>query len=224
MVVGQQPASARVTLEQLRFDNTALNCLPIDPLLRQAVPSQPISINDNAESLVCTQPRHRIPGACFSLARATPVAFPELVAASEYALSVLHLAPTEVERPEFVDFCSGNATLPGARPAAHNYAGHQFGHFAGQLGDGACLYLGEVVVGESDDDAAQDAPPPSRWELQLKGSGRTPYSRGGDGRKTVASCIRELLACEAMHHLGIPSVRGAACVSSSTAVVRHACM
>ena len=219
-MVGDQAARSLRSLEQLRFDNSALARLPIDPLLRDGVSPHPISARDEtADTLLCTTPRHRVPGACYSLARASPVAHPRLVAASQDALDLLQLAPTEATRPEFVDYFCGAAVLPGARPAAHNYAGHQFGHFAGQLGDGACLYLGEVLVGGEDE---QDTAPQNvaRWELQLKGAGRTPYSRNGDGRKVLASCIREFLACEAMHYLGLPTVRAAACFSSSTGAVR----
>jgi uncharacterized protein YdiU (UPF0061 family) len=205
-----------VRIEQLRFDNRALESLPVDITLRHGVSAEPIGSRDESkESMLCTYARHRIPRACYSLARATPVSRPQLAAASPYALALLELAPAEAERPEFVNWFSGNDTIRGARPAAHNYAGHQFGHFAGQLGDGACLYLGEVVVGQ-----AVAGQPQQRWELNLKGAGKTPYSRTADGRKTLRSSVREFLACEAMHHLGIPSVRAAACMSSSTAVVR----
>lgn len=92
--------------------------------------------------------------------------------------------------PAFVEYFAGNQLLPGSDPAAHNYCGHQFGHFAGQLGDGAAITLGEVVNARS-----------QRWEVQLKGAGLTPYSRAADGRKVLRSSIREFLASEAMHHL-----------------------
>jgi len=155
-----------------RFDNRALESLPIDSALRQGVSCEPITRDETKEALLCTHARHHIPKACYSLARTSPVAHPRLVAASQYALNLLKLAPTEAGREDFVDFFSGNTAIPGARPAAHNYGGHQFGSFAGQLGDGACVYLGEIEVGEGHGTTA--AP---RWELQLKGSGKTPYSR-----------------------------------------------
>ena len=79
---------------------------------------------------------------------------------------------------------------------AHCYCGHQFGSFSGQLGDGAALYLGEVVNSKGE-----------RWEIQFKGAGPTPYSRSADGRKVLRSSIREFLCSEAMHHLNIPSTR-----------------
>ena len=204
----------RTTLEQLRFDNQALECLPVDQFLRQGVSCEPIGRDESQDSLRCTHPRHCIPRACYSLARATPLAHPTLVAASPYTLSLLQLEPKQALRPEFVEIFSGNRLLPGMRPAAHNYAGHQFGSFSGQLGDGACLYLGEIMQSEHSGVAGP------RLELQIKGAGKTPYSRGGDGRKVLPAVVREFLACEAMHHLGVPTVRAVACISSSTAAVR----
>lgn len=98
-----------------------------------------------------------------------------------------------------MEYFAGNRLLPGSDPAAHNYCGHQFGHFAGQLGDGAAITLGEVVNVDG-----------QRWEVQLKGAGLTPYSRAADGRKVLRSSIREFLASEAMHHL-VCVVVGVAC-------------
>jgi uncharacterized protein YdiU (UPF0061 family) len=98
----------------------------------------------------------------------------------------------DITSQEFIEAFSGNRLLKGSDPAAHCYAGYQFGSYAGQLGDGAAMYLGEIVhpmTGE-------------RMELQLKGAGPTPYSRMGDGRKVLRSSIREFLASEAMHSLG----------------------
>jgi len=102
---------------------------------------------------------------------------------------------------------SGNGVLPGSDPLASVYSGHQFGHWAGQLGDGRALLLGEVVT-----------PDAGTVELQLKGSGLTPYSRMGDGRAVLRSSIREFLCSEAMHALGVPSSR-ALCVTGSDAPV-----
>lgn len=121
--------------------------------------------------------------------------------------------------------------LPGSDPAAHVYCGHQFGNFAGQLGDGATISLGEVVAATpaaaaggatgSDErrglggDGVQQ-----RWELQLKGSGVTPFSRTADGRKVLRSSVREYLMSEGMHYLGIPTTRAASLVTSTSTVVR----
>ena len=153
---------------------------------------------------------------CFSRAAPEPLEAPKLVACSAQALELLgvpHGAAAALERAAGVDggnesddqllgevasLLSGTRLLPGAAPAAHCYCGHQFGTFAGQLGDGAAMYLGELVNGEGE-----------RWELQLKGAGLTPFSRTADGRKVLRSSIREFLCSEAMHHLGIPTTRAA---------------
>ena len=107
------------TLETLNFDNLALRSLPIDP-----------------EKSNFTR---QVAGACFSKVKPTPVKSPHTVIHSFAALSLLDLAETEVQRPEFAQYLCGNKVLPGADPAAHCYCGHQFGHFAGQLGDGATM-------------------------------------------------------------------------------------
>jgi uncharacterized protein YdiU (UPF0061 family) len=115
----------------------------------------------------------------------------------------------EVASPEFARVFGGNALLPGMQPFAANYGGHQFGHWAGQLGDGRAITLGEAV------NAAGE-----RWELQLKGAGPTPYSRSADGRAVLRSSIREFLCSEAMHHLGVPTTRALCLVGTGEAVVR----
>ncbi|XP_010359523.2 protein adenylyltransferase SelO, mitochondrial isoform X1 [Rhinopithecus roxellana] len=186
-------------LAGLRFDNRALRALPVEapPPGPEGAPSAP----------------RPVPGACFTRVRPTPLRQPRLVALSEPALALLGLgAPpagqAEAEA-EAALFFSGNALLPGAEPAAHCYCGHQFGQFAGQLGDGAAMYLGEVCTATGE-----------RWELQLKGAGPTPFSRQADGRKVLRSSIREFLCSEAMFHLGVPTTRAGACVTSESTVVR----
>ena len=104
---------------------------------------------------------------------------------------------------------AGSAVLPGSQPLASVYSGHQFGHWAGQLGDGRALLLGELQT------------PLGGMEVQLKGAGRTPYSRMGDGRAVLRSSIREYLCSEAMHGLGIPTTRALALTGSPAAVVRE---
>lgn len=104
---------------------------------------------------------------------------------------------------------AGNSIPEGAIPYATNYGGHQFGHWAGQLGDGRAIFLGEVAVSSG-----------SRFEVQLKGAGPTPYSRRGDGRAVLRSSIREFLCSEAMHHLGVPTTRALALVRTGEGVVR----
>lgn len=177
------------TLETLAFDNLVLSSLPID---------------SNQQNYV-----RQVAGACFSKVTPTPVEAPQLVAYSAEAMGLLDLPESELQRPEFVKFFSGNEILPGSETAAHCYCGHQFGYFSGQLGDGAAIYLGEVVNKKGE-----------RWEVQLKGAGKTPFSRQADGRKVLRSSIREFLCSEAMHYLGIPTTRAGACITSSTYVVR----
>ncbi|XP_048209717.1 protein adenylyltransferase SelO, mitochondrial isoform X2 [Perognathus longimembris pacificus] len=185
-------------LAGLRFDNRALRELPVEtpPPGPEGAPSAP----------------RRVPGACFARARPVPLQRPRLVALSGPALALLGLdaAAREAEaEAEAALFFSGNALLPGVEPAAHCYCGHQFGQFAGQLGDGAAMYLGEVCTAAGE-----------RWELQLKGAGPTPFSRQADGRKVLRSSIREFLCSEAMFHLGVPTTRAGACVTSESTVVR----
>ncbi|MCX7219129.1 MAG: protein adenylyltransferase SelO family protein, partial [Burkholderiales bacterium] len=105
---------------------------------------------------------------------------------------------------------SGNLAPAGATPLAQAYSGHQFGRYSGQLGDGRALLLGEVI-----DTLGQ------RRDIAFKGSGPTPFSRGGDGKATLAPMLREYLISEAMHALGIPSTRALAVVSTGEAVVRE---
>src|SRR5690606_24758676 len=126
------------------------------------------------------------------------------------ALALLDLDPAEAQRPEFVRLFSGNALWRDAEPRAMVYAGHQFGVYNPRLGDGRGLLLGEVI-----NDAGE------HWDLHLKGTGQTPYSRMGDGRAVLRSSIREFLASEHLHALGIPSSRALCVTGSSTPVWRE---
>ncbi|KAM7284912.1 protein adenylyltransferase SelO, mitochondrial [Ixodes scapularis] len=177
------------TFETLKFDNLALRRLPIDTESRNYV--------------------RTVRGACFSRVMPTPLKSPEMVVVSEDAMLLLDLDRAQFERSDAAEYFSGNKLLPGSEPAAHCYCGHQFGYFSGQLGDGAAMYLGEVINQKGE-----------RWEIQLKGAGLTPYSRSADGRKVLRSSIREFLCSEAMHHLGIPTTRAGTCISSETLVSR----
>jgi serine/tyrosine/threonine adenylyltransferase len=116
--------------------------------------------------------------------------------------------------PLFAEVFAGNVLLDGMEPYSANYGGHQFGQWAGQLGDGRAITLGEVVVGPS------EAGPHARLELQLKGAGMTPYSRFADGRAVLRSSIREFLCSEAMHHLGVPTTRALSLVATGEPVMR----
>lgn len=135
-------------LEHLPFNNTALKKLPVD---------------DSGEPGSRT-----VPAACFSRIRTLqPLPRPTFVSQSQSALALLDLTVEDVlSNPLGPEYLSGSRLLPGSEPAAHCYSGHQFGLFAGQLGDGAVVYLGEVESGTH-----------GRWEIQVKGAGVTPYSR-----------------------------------------------
>jgi len=152
----------------------------------------------------------RLPETYYSRVCPTPVPDPYLVCHSPEALRLLDLDESEITRPELIETLAGNQLLPGMDAIAALYAGHQFGHYVPQLGDGRAILLGEVknAAGEG-------------WELQLKGAGRTPYSRGGDGRAVLRSSIREFLCSEAMHALGIPTTRALCIVGSDRPVYRE---
>lgn len=179
-----------IAMDDLKFDNLALRTLPIDP------------IEDNYVRSVS--------GACFSRVKPIPVKNPKLVAYSADALKLIGISEEAMKNEkQLAQVFSGNVLLPGMDPAAHCYCGHQFGYFSGQLGDGATMYLGELINEKNE-----------RWELQFKGAGKTPYSRTADGRKVLRSSIREFLCSEAMHYLGIPTTRAGTCVTSDDYVIR----
>lgn len=150
----------------------------------------------------------QVPGACYSRIHPTPVAAPRLLAWSKEFAAFLGLSEP-AETGAAVDILGGNLVTPSMKPFAARYAGHQFGGWAGQLGDGRAISLGEV--------AATDG---SSWEIQLKGAGPTPYSRRGDGRAVLRSSVREFLCSEAMHHLGVPTTRALSLVGTGDSVVR----
>ena len=162
------------------------------------------------ESLTFDNGFARLPEAYYSRVCPTPVPDPYLVCYSPEALALLDLDASEMTRPELIETLAGNRLLPGMDALAALYAGHQFGHYVPQLGDGRAILLGEVrnAAGEG-------------WEVQLKGAGRTPYSRGGDGRAVLRSSIREFLCSEAMHALGIPTTRALCIVGSNRPVYRE---
>lgn len=156
-----------------------------------------------------TGPRRReVLGAVWSHVDPTPVVAPRLLAHSHEVASLLGIDEALVRSREFADVFAGNALYAGMQPWAANYGGHQFGNWAGQLGDGRAISLGELLADGR------------RWELQLKGAGPTPYSRGADGRAVLRSSVREFLCSEAMHHLGVPTTRALSLVATGEAVVR----
>jgi uncharacterized protein YdiU (UPF0061 family) len=160
------------------------------------------------DPLIDRRPR-QVHGALWSKVQPTPVPAPRLVAWSPEVARQLGLDEATLRSPEAVQVLAGNALWPGMVPYAANYGGHQFGNWAGQLGDGRAIVLGELV-----------APDGTRHELQLKGAGPTPYSRRADGRAVLRSSIREFLCSEAMHHLGVPTTRALSLVATGDSVIR----
>ncbi|MEO8331955.1 MAG: protein adenylyltransferase SelO [Gallionella sp.] len=153
----------------------------------------------------------RLPDSFHSRLHPTPLPDPYLVSFNPNAARLIDLDSEEISRADFTEHFTGNRLLPGAEPLAMLYAGHQFGHFVPQLGDGRAILLGEIRnrAGEL-------------WDVQLKGAGITPYSRQGDGRAVLRSSIREYLCSEAMHGLGIPTSRALCITGSDEEVYREA--
>jgi uncharacterized protein YdiU (UPF0061 family) len=153
----------------------------------------------------------RLPEVFYRRVAPTPLPAPYLVSFNADAAELLGLDASEATHPEFVEYFSGNRLLPASEPIAAIYAGHQFGTFVPQLGDGRAILLGEAVN-------PRDG---RRWDVQLKGAGQTPFSRMGDGRAVLRSTIREYLCGEAMHALGIPTTRALCIVGSDEPVFRE---
>ena len=147
--------------------------------------------------------------ALWSTVRPTPVANPHLLIHSPEVATLLGLSDADIAHPNFAQIFGGNQLMEGMQPYAACYGGHQFGGWAGQLGDGRAMSLGETINSAGE-----------RWELQLKGAGSTPYSRRADGRAVLRSSVREFLCSEAMHHLGLPTTRALSLVATGDGVVR----
>lgn len=176
-------------LEDLIFDNRFIRELPADP--------------ETAKN------RRQVFSACYSRVLPTHVAAPKTVAYSEEVAELLDLASGVCESADFTQVFVGNRLLPGMEPYATCYGGHQFGNWAGQLGDGRAINLGEAVNRRGE-----------HWTLQLKGAGETPYSRNADGLAVLRSSVREFLCSEAMHHLGVPTTRALSLILTGEQVVR----
>jgi uncharacterized protein YdiU (UPF0061 family) len=177
------------TLASLRFDNRFVRELPADPEMTN-------------------RPR-QVEGACYTFVQPKRVAAPKLVAFSPEVASLLDLSVETCESDEFLNVFVGNRILPGMSPYATCYGGHQFGTWAGQLGDGRAINLGEIINQRSE-----------RWALQIKGAGPTPYRRAADGLAVLRSSVREFLCSEAMFHLGIPTTRALSLILTGEQVVR----
>ena len=176
-------------LEKLKFDNRFLRELPADPI----------------DSNYCRQVEH----ACYSRVKPTPVISPQMIAFSSDVANMIDIDPLECVTDSFTQIFSGNRLLSGMDPYAMCYGGHQFGNWAGQLGDGRAINLGELLTSSGE-----------HWTLQLKGSGVTPYSRNADGLAVLRSSVREFLCSEAMHYLGVPTTRALSIILTGEEVVR----
>ncbi|MFI5307636.1 MAG: YdiU family protein [Polyangiales bacterium] len=177
------------TLPELKFDNSFVRELPGDPR---------------------TGPQRRqVHEACYSRVTPTQVSAPRLIAYAREVAELIGLSEQACRSEAFAQVAAGNRLMPGMEPYAACYGGHQFGSWAGQLGDGRAITLGEVLNARGE-----------RWELQLKGAGATPYSRTADGRAVLRSSVREFLCSEAMHHLGVPTTRALSLVATGERVMR----
>ena len=181
---------AKIThLDQLTFDNRFIGELPAD--------EEPLNT------------RRQVFGACYSKVLPTPVAKPHCVAYSHEVADLLDLSYELCTSNDFTQVFAGNRLANGMESYATCYGGHQFGNWAGQLGDGRAINLGEVINQRSE-----------RWALQLKGAGATPYSRNSDGLAVLRSSVREFLCSEAMYHLGVPTTRALSLTLTGETVVR----
>jgi uncharacterized protein YdiU (UPF0061 family) len=176
-------------LDKLIFDNRFARELPADP--------------------ETTNNRRQVLGACYSRVLPIKVSQPQMVAYSREVAELLDLTPEDCESDYFIQVFSGNRLAAGMYPYASCYGGHQFGHWAGQLGDGRAINLGEVIN--------QRGEP---WALQLKGAGPTPYSRTADGLAVLRSSVREFLCSEAMFHLDVPTTRALSLILTGEEVIR----
>lgn len=152
----------------------------------------------------------RLPQRFFSHRAPTAVINPGPIRVNHKLARLLGIDPAWLESPEGTSVLAGNTLAPGSEPIATVYAGHQFGSYNPQLGDGRAILLGEVLGSDG-----------IRYDVQLKGAGPTPYSRGGDGRAPLGAVLREYIVSEAMHCLGLPTTRALAAVSTGEKVARE---
>jgi uncharacterized protein YdiU (UPF0061 family) len=176
-------------LNQLQFDNRFVRALPADPEVENY--------------------RRQVAGAIYSRVNPTAVKNPRLVAGAKEVAALLNLPESIFTHTEFAQIFGGNQLLAGMEPHACCYGGHQFGNWAGQLGDGRAINLGEVRNQQGE-----------HWTLQLKGAGPTPYSRTADGLAVLRSSVREFLCSEAMFHLGVPTTRALSIITTGEWVRR----
>ena len=151
----------------------------------------------------------RLPKSFFSTVELNPVPAPKLIVLNDSLATSMGLSADVLKSEKGIEVFAGNKFPEGALPLAQAYAGHQFGHFT-MLGDGRAMLIGEQIT-----------PLGERFDIQLKGSGRTPYSRGGDGRAALGPMLREYIISEAMHGLGIPTTRSLAVVTTGESIIRE---
>ena len=176
-------------LDDLTFDNRFVEQLPADTEVGNA----------------CRQ----VIGACYSHVKPTPVQDPKTIIVAREVADLLDLSKDVCISEEFTHIFAGNRLAKGMQPYAMCYGGHQFGQWAGQLGDGRAINLGEAVNTKNE-----------HWALQLKGAGKTPYSRQSDGLAVLRSSVREFICSEAMYHLGVPTTRALSLVLTGEKVWR----
>jgi len=172
--------------------------LKINDTFNKELPADPILENT----------RRQVEKAAFSYASPKKTAAPQLISVSKETANLIGLSTEDTQTDSFLKVFSGNEVLKGTKPYAMCYGGHQFGHWAGQLGDGRAINLTEVAHNNKN------------WALQLKGAGPTPYSRSADGLAVLRSSIREFLCSEAMYHLGVPTTRALSLAVTGDKVLR----
>ncbi|MCL2459370.1 MAG: YdiU family protein [Desulfobulbus sp.] len=187
--MNQPSTSPSGTLTSLRFDNRFTRALPADPETENQ--------------------RRQVFDACYSRVLPLHTARPQLVSYSRETATLLDLGENDCRTDLFARVFSGNQLLTGMDPHASCYGGHQFGNWAGQLGDGRAINLGEAVNKRGE-----------HWMVQLKGAGPTPYSRNADGLAVLRSSLREFLCSEAMFHLGVPTTRALSLILTGDTVER----
>ncbi|WP_026753088.1 YdiU family protein [Sediminibacter sp. Hel_I_10] len=172
--------------------------LNVKDTFNKELPADPVQENE----------RRQVHNACFSYVTPKKTATPKLIHVSPEMLDHIGLTMEDSSSNDFLQLVTGNTVLPDTKPYAMCYGGHQFGHWAGQLGDGRAINLFEVNHKHQ------------QWALQLKGSGETPYSRSADGLAVLRSSVREYLCSEAMHHLGVPTTRALSLAETGDQVLR----
>ena len=150
-----------------------------------------------------------LPKKMFSIQNPNDISSPKLIIFNDSLADVLGLDADFLKGKDGIDILSGNKVLEGTTPISQSYAGHQFGYFT-MLGDGRAVLLGEYISKDG-----------QRFDIQLKGSGRTPYSRGGDGKAALGPMLREYIISEGMNGLGIPTTRSLAVVTTGESVIRE---